>query len=323
MSPQSAGVLDEIDELTRLNLDQPDAARERRLVQLRNAAFDELDRRPGRSSWPPDLADPFPGVSGVPTIDSSDVSAEMIGGGILHHGCVRVNGLLDAEASARLRDCIEEAFSARQRVVEGGQLEAAAPWWVPFEKGQKKAAGFGAERFVRAVDVPHALFELVEVFKRTGVRDAVGAYFNERPAMIANKWVLRRSPSGLPSTDYHQDGAFLGDAIRTVDCWIALSDCGPGTGRPAMDVVPRRFEIIPPGEQGATFPWSLAAETVERIAGDTSIASPSFAEGDALFFDERLPHRTSVGTDLTTRYAIESWFVAPSSYPAKHVPVVL
>jgi hypothetical protein len=231
--------------------------------------------------------------------------------------------LLDAESAARFRGFIEAAFAARQRVVDGEPVEAVAPWYVPFEKGQQKAAGFGAERFVRAVDVPHALFELVEAFERTGVRDAVATYFNERPAMIANKWVLRRSPSGLPSTDYHQDGAFLGDSIRTVDCWIALSDCGPGTGRPAMDFVPRRFEIMPPGEDGATFPWSLAAETVEQFARGASIASPSFAAGDALFFDERLPHRTSVGTDLTTRYAIESWFVAPSSYPAKHVPVVL
>jgi hypothetical protein len=323
MSSLGGTVLDEIHELTRLNLDQPDPARERRLVQLRNAAFDELDRTPGRPSWPPDLADPFPGVTGIPAIDAKEVSAETIGGGIVHHGCTRVNGLLDTETAARFRDYIERAFAARQRVVAGGPMEAAAPWWVPFEKGQKKAAGFGAERFVRTVDVPRALFELVEAFERTGVRDVVGAYFDERPAMIANKWVLRRSPSESLGTDYHQDGAFLGDAIRTVDCWIALSDCGPGTGRPAMDVVPHRFEIIPPGQDGATFPWSLAAQTVERLAGGTSIESPSFAVGDALFFDERLPHRTSVGADLTTRYAIESWFVAPSSYPAKHVPVVL
>jgi hypothetical protein len=48
-----------------------------------------------------------------------------------------------------------------------------------------------------------------------------------------------------------------------------------------------------------------------------------FAPGDALFFDEHLPHRTSVGADLGLRYAIESWFVAPSSYPDKHLPVVL
>jgi hypothetical protein len=48
-----------------------------------------------------------------------------------------------------------------------------------------------------------------------------------------------------------------------------------------------------------------------------------FAPGDALFFDERLPHRTTVGLDLSTRYAIESWFVAKSSYPSKHVPIVL
>jgi hypothetical protein len=56
---------------------------------------------------------------------------------------------------------------------------------------------------------------------------------------------------------------------------------------------------------------------------DVAIESPVFQPGDSLFFDERLVHRTSVGTDLETRYAIESWFVAPSSYPAKHLPIVL
>jgi hypothetical protein len=323
MTSGTGGALDEIDELTNLNRQQRNAAREARLVERRNAAFEELDRTPGRPSWPPDLADPCPGFTGIPSLDLGQVSAATIGGSILHHGCVRVNGLLDPQTATRFRELIEAAFSARQRIVDGEPVEAAAPWYVPFAKGEEKATGFGSERFVRAVDVPHALFELAEAFERTGVRKAVEDYFNERPAMIANKWVLRRSPSGVDTTDYHQDGAFLGDAIRTVDCWIALSDCGPGTGRPAIDVVPRRFEIIPPGQDGSTFPWSLAAATVERLAGSTSIASPSFAAGDALFFDERLPHRTSVGTDLTTRYAIESWFVAPSSYPAKHVPVVL
>ena len=161
------------------------------------------------------------------------------------------------------------------------------------------------------------------MFEETGIRRAVGEYFAERPVMIANKWVLRRSASGKIGTDYHQDGAFLGEGIRTVDCWISLSHCGPGTGRPGLDIVARRFgSIIPPGE-GAAFPWSLTEAAVESAAPDATIVSPVFAPGDVLFFDERLPHRTTVGLDLTTRYAIESWFVAPSSYPAKHVPIVL
>ena len=82
-------------------------------------------------------------------------------------------------------------------------------------------------------------------------------------------------------------------------------------------------EILPTGADGAAFPWSLAEQTVLEALPDVPVASPVFAPGDALLFDEHLPHRTSIGTDLGTRYAIESWFVAPSSYPGKHVPVVL
>ncbi len=198
-------------------------------------------------------------------------------------------------------------------------------WFVPFEPGREKAEGFGRAAFVRVVDVPQALSELVEVFTETGVRDAVTGYFNERPAMIANKWGLRRTAPAPTArcADFHQDGAFLGDGIRTVDAWVSLSHCGPGTGVPAIDFVPRRFDGVLPAGEGAMFPWSLAEATVRTAAGEASIVSPVFAPGDALFFDERFVHRTAVGPDVEPRYAIESWFVAPSSYPDKHLPVVL
>ena len=108
-----------------------------------------------------------------------------------------------------------------------------------------------------------------------------------------------------------------------MDCWIALSHCGPGTGNPAIDIVPRRVDDILPTGEGSAFTWSLSEETVRHQLPDAPVVSPVFAPGDALFFDEHLPHRTSVGTDLGLRYAIESWFVAPSSYPDQHLPVVL
>jgi len=47
-----------------------------------------------------------------------------------------------------------------------------------------------------------------------------------------------------------------------------------------------------------------------------------FAPGDALLFDELLLHRTAALARAQDRYAIESWFFAPSSYPDNHVPVV-
>lgn len=293
------------------------------MVELRHAAFAELDRTPGRPSWPVELPDPFPTVVDIPVATPAELTGDLLGGALVHHGCLRVDGLVSEDRVARIEDHIRRSFDARRAVRDGAPRSDAAPWFVPFEPGQAKAGGFGADGFVRAVDAPVALRELAAVFAETGVTRAVTDYLGERPAMIANKWVLRRTPSGKVGTDYHQDGAFLGDGIRTVDCWLALSHCGPGTGRPAMDLVPRRFDAILSSGEGAAFPWSLTEEVVHAAAPDAPVVSPVFRPGDVLFFDERLPHRTSVGLDLTERLAVESWFVAPSSYPAKHVPVVL
>lgn len=315
--------LEAIDRLTASSRERRSPELDRRLVELRHAAFAELSKQPGRPTWPPVYPDPFPHERGLPSADAHQLSADLLGGAIVNHGCLHVRGLLPDEPVRRLRDQIERVFEARERLADGTPPHEAAPWFVPFEVGQTKAEGFGRDLFVRTVDSPGALFELVDLFREKGVTQAVTDYFGERPAMIANKWVLRRSPSGDAGTDFHQDGAFLGDHIRTIDCWIALSNCGPGTGRPGIDLIPRRFERILPSGAGAAFPWSLAEDVVLASTPDVALCSPVFEAGDALFFDERLPHRTSYGPDLTTRYAVESWFVAPSSYPDKHVPVVL
>jgi hypothetical protein len=322
-APDVDARLDEIDRLSREARATRDPAVERRLVELRHEAFGGLSRLPGRDRWPATFEDPFPEERGVPVVEPADLTADVLGGALTNHGCLHVRGLVDAATVDWLVTHIERAFEARQRVADGEPVEAAAPWYVPFPLGRAKAEGFASERFVRAVDSPRALNELACLFEDVGITAAVAGYLGERPAMIANKWILRRTPSGLDRTNYHQDGAFLGDGIRTVDCWIALSPCGPGTGRPGMDLVPRRFAGVLPKDDAADFPWSQTPASVEAAAPGVPVASPVFAPGDALFFDELLPHRTAYGPELGPRYAVESWFVAPSSYPEKHVPVVL
>ena len=67
-------------------------------------------------------------------------------------------------------------------------------------------------------------------------------------------------------------------------------------------------------------PASMMRGTFGR--GRSSATEASLAPAsDGL--DELLPHRTGRGRSLGTRYAVESWFVAPSSYPDSHVPLVL
>ena len=314
-------LLTAIDELTLLAELEPDPSLDIRLVQLRNQAFSVLDEAPGREQWPPQYADPFADETGIPTVAASGLDVDVIGGGITHHGCLRVNGLLDPSTVSQLRDLIDSAFDDRARAGRDASPSGAGDY-VPFTGSKIEAEGFANRVFMRMSDVPVAMRTVAGIFARSGLSRHVTDYFQERPAMIADKWVLRRSPKGGMATDYHQDGAFLGEDIRTMNCWIALSDCGPGTGRPSMDLIPRRFPLLNAGD-GAIFNWSLNADKVEASVPDAMVVTPTFAAGDALIFDERLPHRTQFGPELGSRYAIESWFVAPSSYPHKSLPFVL
>ena len=309
--------------LVALNRSRPDAEVERRMVELRHAAFAELSKAPGRPTWPASFPDPFPGLAGLPEVDAAHLTGDLLGGAITNHGCLLVRGLVDVPVVERLRQHIQCAFEARDELAAGASSEAERPWFVPFAPGREKAERFARDKFIRTVDAPSVLWEVAEVFENVGLTKVVTDYFEERPAMIANKWVLRRSPSGVVGTDFHQDGAFLGEGIRTVDCWIALSHCGPGTGRPAMDIIPKRFDGVLDDHAGAAFPWSLAETALDGVLAEVPLCSPVFHEGDALLFDELLPHRTTQGLDLGMRYAIESWFVAPSSYPEKHLPIML
>ena len=62
---------------------------------------------------------------------------------------------------------------------------------------------------------------------------------------------------------------------------------------------------------------------VRRVADGAPILRPVFGPGDALLFDNMFLHRTAADPAMTqTRYAIESWFFAPSRYPHDQVPLV-
>ncbi len=241
----------------------------------------------------------------------------------MHHGALHVRGVLDAVTARRFCRYIDDGLEARDRLAAGETQEAVGNAFVSFPKGLKHAKGFAAHAFMRTVDLPEALADLTDVYADRGILGAVAGYLGERPAMIAHKWVLRRQAHGGKLSDMHQDGAFLGEGIRTVNCWITLSDCGPGTGRPGLDLLPRRAAgIIPSGGDDTVFSWTVSEATVLNGA-QAEIVSPVFRAGDALFFDELLPHRTAQSGDQEPRYAIESWFVAPSSFPDAWTPVVL
>ena len=121
-------------------------------------------------------------------------------------------------------------------------------------------------------------------------------------------------------SEWHQDGAFLGSGTRTVNVWTALTPCG--VDAPSIDVFARPFhEIVPTGTEDAAHTWSVSRGQAERL-GASAVVRPEFAAGDAMLFNQLTLHRTAVSPAMTKdRYAIESWFFAPSTYPYEQVPI--
>ncbi len=109
-----------------------------------------------------------------------------------------------------------------------------------------------------------------------------------------------------------------------MNVWLALSDCGVDAS--GLDVVAQRLPyVVQTGSHGAYFDWSVGQGMVDVLAeGGAPVVSPAFKAGDALLFDHLLLHRTGITPAMTkSRWAVESWFFAPSFYPMRQVPLLV
>ena len=141
-----------------------------------------------------------------------------------------------------------------------------------------------------------------------------------RTASIASRRstsVNRRSSRSTSGRSAAAARRTASSGIRTVRSWVprcgrstsgSLSECG--VAAPSIDLVPRRIdEIVTPGTDHASYPWSVGDAAAARTAGPNGWCRPSFRPGDALLFDDKLLHRTGGDPGMTqTRYAIETWF---------------
>ena len=300
---------------------------EQAIRDWRSSAFAESAHPEPAKQWPPAFPDPFPGLKALPEVAAADLTLEILAGSILHHGGLLVRGLVSEAEANQLAEGVDRALADFSAWCNDGS-RADTPWFspipIPEDSGIFTArpwilAGGGA----LAADSPRMLFRLTELLERTGLVDMVAEYFSERPALSVGKTTLRKVPADLNATDWHQDGAFLGANVRSVNLWLALSPCGVDAS--AMDIVPRRLPgVVETGTHGAKFEWSVGHGKVEELLDGDPIASPQFSAGDALLFDHLFLHRTSLPPGRSKdRWAIESWMFAPSCYPMEQVPLAL
>jgi ectoine hydroxylase-related dioxygenase (phytanoyl-CoA dioxygenase family) len=129
-------------------------------------------------------------------------------------------------------------------------------------------------------------------------------------------------PDAKPA--FHQDGTFMGLATRAVDIWVALTECGAGTGAPGLAVLPKRLHTSArPNAAAPQLP--LSADELETVADGTQVVHPHCRPGDALLFDELCLHSTGGDQPGLTqhRYALEAWMFAPSAKPDRYLSMLV
>ena len=307
-----------ISSLQALNRVRPDRSIEVRLVELRSEAFLRGATPPTRPVWPEAVADLFPG-SVIPEINGREVTVDHVRSAIWNHGSLIVRGLVDPQRVAELVGDIDAALAGYDAESAGTASDETSRWYRPIARDrmsdleQKRFRGAVITRgSVLTVDSPRSLFDLIETFDETRLTSILHDYFGERPLLLARKCTLRRiSPNGQ-NGGWHQDGAFMGAGIRSINVWIALTHCGDTA--PGLDIVGRRLNEIVQTGKGAFAAWATDPEAAERVASG-SVVRPIFEPGDAMLFDHMNLHRTANDADMRhERHAIETWLFAPLTY---------
>ena len=238
----------------------------------------------------------------IPEITAAQMTPANVRRAINDWGAVIVRGLLpDAAEIARLRDLIDHAFDR--------QLEGTADYAPPddiFERFEHLVMAVLSGQGLLAVYSPTAAEYVLKVFERAGLLDLLRGYFGDEPAVSTKKWTLRRG-TGLTFPGWHQDGFFMDKGSQYLNMWIALSECGAGTPRPGLTVVPKRVVEFLPVRNYIVLRHKTLQERYNRLT-----VTPVFKEGDAFFFDEYYVHSTQFHFGNKApgvyRYAVETWF---------------
>lgn len=279
-----------------------------------------LGGEPGREDWPPTYSDPMPdNRQKIPEIQADEFGSQLLGGAVAHHGALIIRGLL---SPSRVDDIRHLQSEVRTHCDKGWPFNS--PWYQPFEGNSKfewqlrnRTQGRGGNWLA---DSPLGMQRVLQHLQSVGVVDAIAEHLGEAPAISLQKCTLREVAPAKDNAGWHQDGSFLGDEVRTMNIWIALSECGGSTPASGLEIIPHRFEGIleVDADNGRA---SLSTKLVEELKQQYSSVLPHFLPGDAIMFDEKLVHRTATGEHLSeNRYALESWFFAPSHTAPTYVP---
>jgi len=319
-------------QLTREYLDTRDVASDRAVLTQRIEAYRELEPTDHpRLLIVEDPAGGTPAEACVPEVAVGDLTASCLRSAIAEHGGLIVRNMFTGPEIETLKYAIDQVLEVfglprKQR------NQMATPYFNPpgnlasiMPKKEEELAALryfnrasGAAMCAEAPSVAEALLAL---YDKHNLKQLITDYLGEPPCLSVKKWVLRRSTLPIEEAGWHQDGAFMGTDINSINLWIPLSECGGATGAPGMDVVPQRLYKVASAD-GATFDWSVSDEHVQGSGTVCRPVAPVFNAGDAFFFDHLYLHRTQSGENFSKiRYAIETWFFGATTFPKSQIPL--
>ena len=276
----------------------------------------------------------FPEGQDVPEINATEFEINHLRSAMASHGCLIIRGLFNRTTMTDFCRVIDLAMKAAE--TQPKQNEPAAHIGEIFLNPPSELGSLlpeprlsNARKFnrdggsVMCVESASISEHLLELYESVGIKKVVADYLGEAPCLSARKWVLRRPTLPINRDGWHQDGAFMGEGINSLNMWIAANHCGGDSGAPGMDLLPQRLtEILGAGKGEAVFDWSVSDQAMKTSQSTNAVIAPVFEAGDALFFDHFLLHRTQYDNDfIRSRYAIETWFFGEKNFPRNQVPL--
>jgi hypothetical protein len=309
-------LLERVDELQRSSAGSPGEHLSELVLTRHRAGAAMLAGAAAPGPYPePDGELPPAGPAGLPDLSAAELTPGLLRSAILRDGCALVRELVPRERAAALAERVDRLFGDDPG--PGYREFVPDPPWGMVERPWVRASGG-----IWLADAPEVLGELLGLYDQVGVRQLISGYLGSRPLLSVNKSTLRRGHAETANIDWHQDGAFMGE-VRTLNLWLSLSACGEDA--PGLLLVPRRIgHIVETGTPGARFEWSVSPTLAEAEAGPSGPLHPRFAPGDAMLFDNFFLHATWVQSDMPkTRYAVETWFFNPATFPDAYVPLAV
>ena len=318
-----------------LDLQHRDIVKDAQTVAARLAYFQEKDPVLGSLPITQEVdAEPWQGNTELPELNACDLSVERLRSAMARKGCLVVRNLFDTDVVDGFKSAINQIIDAdlqsgQKKVPDQDKQDVFSyppinlSTVLPEPKLSRSRGFHRSSGSVMVIESSSFAESLIEWYDSLGLRDFLEGYLGEPPCLSALKWVLRRSKLPISPDGWHQDGAFMGSDINSLNLWIPLDVCGGKTGAPGLDIIPKRFDgIINPGEADAALNWSTGNDTIRGLHEDCAPTSPEFNPGDVIFFDHFLLHRTQYGENFDrTRYAIETWFFGSKNFPKNQVPL--